>query len=207
MKETDLAKQLIKSFDGTGYDVYQEVDSPVGSTDIVLKHPSFIWAIEIKLSFNLTVIAQADANLKYYNYSSICVPSPGSGTKNWNFGIKLCRQLGIGVFTSYKYDFKERLKAKLQRKALTKKIILYEDKKDFANAGNNGGVRWTAFKETVQELEIYIKSNPGCKMRDALSHIKHHYASISSGQSSIVSLIKSGVIETISNDHGILNLK
>jgi len=210
IKESEIAKLFIKNFDGSGYEIYQEVSSPIGTTDIVLKHDYFTWSIEVKTNFCFKVLEQAFANLKYYNYSSICVP-PSRQTKNFNFGIDICKQFGIGVFLQYNNiyndNLREYLKAKLQRKARTDLVPLLEIQKDFAEAGNAEGKKWTPFAQTIRELEQYVSKNPGCKMRDALNHISHHYASLSSAQNSIRQWIKAGVIDSITNERGKLNLK
>ena len=201
IKETDLAKQLIKSFDGTDYEVYQEVTTPNGSAEIVLKY-TFIWAVEVKLGMNLTVLAQAHYNQRYFNYSSICVPGKSVNSKTFDFGRKICKEWGIGIFIGTR----EYLKPRLNRKALIKRIILHERMKTYAEAGNSNGDRWTPFNQTVDDLKRYIHANPGCRLNDALSEIKHHYSSLSTAQNSIRQWIKTGVIEGISLNRGILTM-
>jgi len=208
MSESDLAKTLISSFDGSGYEIYQEVESPCGITDIVLKHANFIWAIEVKTSLSLSVLSQARNNLRYYNFSSICLPRPKKGfTNGAQFAREICENYGIGIFRINRYGEVEEWKAKLQRKALTQKISLYEMQKTFAEAGNSEGMRWTPFKQTIKELNRYVSDNPGCKLKDALTHIKHHYSTLSSATNSLRQMINDGVIKTISIDRGILNFK
>jgi len=201
IKETDLAKQLIKSFDGTDYEIYQEVSTPNGSADIVLKY-TFLWAVEVKLGMNLTVLAQAHYNQRYFNYSSICVPGKSVNSKTFDFGRKICKEWGIGIFIGTR----EYLKPRLNRKALIKRIILHERMKTYAEAGNSNGDRWTPFNQTVDDLKRYIHANPGCRLNDALSEIKHHYSSLSTAQNSIRQWIKTGVIEGISLNRGILTM-
>ncbi len=153
MKESDLAKQLIESFDGTGYEIYQEVETPMGIADIVLKYSNFIWSIEVKTSLSLAVIAQARNNLRYFNFSSICVPRPRFGYSNGSqFAHEICRHYGIGIF-KIRYGEVTEVKAKFQRKALTKSISLHDVQKTFAEAGNSEGRRWTPFQQTVSVLE------------------------------------------------------
>ena len=209
IKEVDLAKQLIKSFDGTNYEVYQEVTTPNGSADIVLKY-TFLWAVEVKLGMNLTVLAQAHYNQRYFNYSSVCLPGKSANSKTFDFGRKICKEWGIGIFTidMRRHDSaaREYLKPRLNRKALTNRIILHERMKTYAEAGNSNGDRWTPFNQTVDDLKRYIHANPGCRLNDALSEIKHHYSSLSTAQNSIRQWIKTGVIEGISLNRGILTM-
>lgn len=203
IKETDLAKLLIKSFDGSDYEVYQEVTTPNGSADIVLKY-SFLWAIEIKLGMNLTVLAQARCNQRYFHYSSICIKAQRG--KTFDFGVKICKEWGIGVFVLFgNGNLREYLRPKMQRKALTKTIILHERMKTYAEAGNSNGDRWTPFDQTVDDLKRYVRQNPGCRLKVALQEIDHHYHTLSSATSSIRQWINTGVIKGLELKQGILN--
>lgn len=207
IKETDLAKQLIKSFDGSDYEVYQEVTTPNGSADIVLKY-SFLWAIEVKLGMNLTVIAQARYNQRYFHYSSIAIPWKSRKGKTYNIGREICNNFGIGIFAiSSGGNVEEILKARLNRRAQSKWIILNERMKTYAEAGNSNGDRWTPFNQTVDDLKRYVRNNPGCHLKIALSEIDHHYHTLSSATSSIRQWIKTGVIKGISLNRGILTLE
>lgn len=209
MKEYELAEKLIESFNGTGYEIYQEVETYIGIADIVLKHANFTWAIEVKTSLSLQVIAQAWHNQKIYNFSSICVPSPRrTRSKGADFAHKACADNGIGIFKIDRYgNVSEVLKAKFNRPILKHRVNLVDQQKTYAKAGNANGDRWTPFNQTVSELKRYIKNNPGCKLKDALNNIGHHYASLSSAQNSIRQWINSGVIQGIEINRGILTCK
>ncbi|MEJ2043715.1 MAG: hypothetical protein P8X74_03535 [Reinekea sp.] len=209
IKEADLAKALIKSFDGTNYDIYQEVETYIGIADIVLKYANFIWSIECKTSLSLQVIGQAFYNKQIYNYSSICVPHVRS-SKGSFIAEKFCRDNGIGIFRirmSENYEeVTEVLKAKINRKAITKHVTLVEAQKNYSEAGCASGQRWTPFNNTVSELKRFIKKNPGCKLKDALNEINHHYSTLSTAQSSIRQWINTGVIKGIELNRGVLTL-
>jgi hypothetical protein len=206
LKETDIAKKLIDSFAGTGYEIFQEVTTPNGSADIVLRY-GFTWAIEVKLGMSLTVLAQARYNLRYFNYSSICIPGKAINGKTFNFGREICKEWGIGIFIVPAHnEVRELLTAKIQRNVLKKHITLIDAQKTFAEAGNSDGKRWTPFAQTVESLKYYIKNNPGCRLKIALQEIDHHYSSLSSAQSSIRQWVNDGVIKGIVINRGICNL-
>ena len=123
MKETELAQKFIEHF--ADWNLYYEVSSPVGSTDIVaIKHPVYI-SIEVKTSFSLAVIEQAVKNKPYYNYSYVAVPY----SRNSYFAEVICKSYGIGVL-KYKPDNRygnhifEAVTPLLNRKAPTKYIKL-----------------------------------------------------------------------------------
>lgn len=209
MKEYELAEKFIESFNGTDYEIYQEIETYIGIADIVLKHANFTWAIEVKTSLSLQVIAQAWYNQMIYNFSSICVPSPRrTCSKGADFAHKACADKGIGIFKIDRYgNVSEILKAKFNRQILKHRINLVDQQKTYAKAGNANGDRWTPFNQTVSELKRYIKKYPGCKLKDALMNIGHHYASLSSAQNSIRQWINSGVIQGIEINRGVLTCK
>jgi len=209
IKETDLAKALIASFDGTQYEIYQEVETLVGIADVVLKHANFLWAIEVKTSLSLQVLGQAFENKQLYHYSSICVPRVRAN-KGTAVAEKFCRDHGIGIFharidTCHNAAV-ETLRPRINRHARVKNVRLSEIQKTYADAGNSNGDRWTPFNQTVNELKRYVTRNPGCRLKDAMAEIGHHYASIGSATSSIRTWIDKGVITGIENKRGILRI-
>lgn len=229
--EEELAKKVIEYFDGTGYEIYQEVETHRGIVDIVLKYSNFIWAIEVKTSLSMSLIEQAYMNKILFNYSSIAYPKAigrGGGTSK-KFVFDILKNYGIGAieipikkppkeynkldvkrykdFLSIKYfEAEEILKAKFYRKAMIKHVHLYDEQKNFAKAGNSNGKRFTAFQSTKLALIDYVEENPNCKLKDALMKIGHHYSSISSATNSIRTWINKGVIKEVVLNNGVLSL-
>lgn len=230
MKESDLAKKAIEYFEKEGFEVFQEVQlSGYGSrvVDIVLKKDNILWGIEIKKNLSLALLDQGWRNLRYFNKSAIVFSKSvnysilsfkRSENRARNFAFKIAEDYGIGLF-QIEVDKKRdgqiviwepesKLEPKLIEKPVFKdSIFLCDRHKSFAEAGNSNGKRWTPFQATKENLIKYIKKNEGCKLRNALQNIEHHYSSINSGVSCLSGLIKNGIIKELNYDKGKLFLE
>jgi hypothetical protein len=93
----------------------------------------------------------------------------------------------------------EKVPPKLNRKALTKYIIdnLFEQQKTFASAGSASSQRFTPFRNTVTNLENYVKAHPGVTYSKAMESISFHYKTVSTAKIAILKWIQNGVISTI----------
>jgi hypothetical protein len=201
MKEEELAKHIIKSLEDAGYDIYQEVAVADRVVDIVIKGHNFYWAIETKTSFSFAVLEQAYKNIKYFNFSSIGVPSAVSGGRQ--FARQVAKHYGIGIFQLDKFRVvRERQKAKFNRHALTKKIRLLDEHKYFAKAGNAEGKYFTPFQDTKRNLINYIEFHNGCSLKNAMDAIRHHYSSLSSATNSMRQWINEGIIKELYIENG-----
>lgn len=92
--EQELAAKFIEYFDG--WDIYPEVPVPYSGRicDIVMKMGAMIVAVEVKMTFNITVLYQAMHNQKFAHFSYIAIPAP---KKDHVEGILLCQYFGIGL--------------------------------------------------------------------------------------------------------------
>jgi hypothetical protein len=205
ISEKDFAKYIIQYLTDFGYEIYQEYETSAGNIiDIVAKSGNIIWAIETKLSLSLDVIYQAKKNLLYCHFSSICVPSLNTrGSKSRDIAEDILNYYGIGMFTINKYGgIDENIKPSMNRKNFSKRLIFNESRKSYAEAGNSNGHRWTPFQQTKDELINYVKENPGCRLKDAVDNINHHYSKNSNANASLRHWISTGVIKNIIIDKG-----
>jgi predicted transcriptional regulator len=74
---------------------------------------------------------------------------------------------------------------------------LNEGHKTYAEAGNNQGKHWSAFKETCLQIYRYIRVNEGCSLKDVLNNVNHHYVSTSTARSCIPKWAEAGKIDRI----------
>jgi hypothetical protein len=76
--EAELLAWLVRWLNDTGWEVFQEVSTPHGHCDVVavrtIEGTEVRWAIEGKMSCNSEVILQAEANMKYFDFVSVCTP-------------------------------------------------------------------------------------------------------------------------------------
>lgn len=201
MKESDLAKKIIKYLEDNGYTSYKEVcmrgrgGNARCDAYFIKKDGDKIIdtiAVETKLNMNLTVIQQAYRWIKYANKNYICLPS--TKRKNWKsrkFAYKVCEQFGIGVYEVSPYEIKERVVATNSSKY--KLPPLYEEQKDFV-AGSDDSKYYTSFKHTVKQLDDFMLNKEKYKWSELIKEIKHHYKNNKNANTTLKKYIGGDVI-------------
>lgn len=222
MKETDLARKMIEYFNDYPFDIYQEVPLYGKYIDIVVRSDNIIHSIECKMGLGFEVIAQARYRKQFSHYTSICVPIETKKRKRkrnryglneyaqWyhttvtdgrHTAIDYLKYLGIGLYlyNPINESIHEELKPKLFRKALSDHVIknLFEQQKTYADAGSASAKRYTPFRNTVTNLERYVKEHPGVLFGEAIESIDTHYKALSTAKSALSKWIQNGVIKTI----------
>ena len=198
--ETDLAKHLIEYLISNGYnDVYKEVYTTKYNNsrpiDIVVKIKDLTHGIECKISLTLNVVCQALYNLKYCNYSSICVFQANWKDYEHSTIQKILKQFGIGFFYVDKYgEVKKIIEPSLRRGKSSLK--LHEEQKD-SLAGAKTTKRVTEFSLTCTLLENYVKNHEGCTLKEAVKQIKHHYSNSTVAVTCLAKMIKENVVKEI----------
>jgi len=192
-KETELGRHIKNSLIQDGWDVYCEVLYRGSVADIVAVKNGKILIVECKLSFGLTVMEQADhwRRLGCAHLVSVAVPSASS------FGLLICNWLGLGVMTvsGDGNEVYERNPPRFIRQANPERLLkALKPEQKVAEAGSAGGGYWTPFKETVRNLERFVKANPGCTLKEAMDGIKHHYRTSSSARINMLHWIEAGKV-------------
>jgi len=200
--EEELASKVVEYLHNMKWEVYQEVVVVRGRADIIATRGHVLWSIECKLSFTLKLIDQAFNHIPYSNYVSICIPHSS------RINTRILNLLGIGVIFAGHNETCECEPPKFRRK-ICKAYWgqLHNEQKTFCNAGSSNGGYFTPFKRTVMNFKDYIKSHPGCSMKQAMKETKHHYSSETTARTSIYTWIREGVITGIINNHGKLFLE
>lgn len=229
-KETDLATPLTAWLRSMHWEVYSEVQirSYDGRADIVaVFNKKVVWVIEMKLSFSLSLMAQAHGWHNCAHYVSIAIPQLG-WTKGSNFGSIVLQKFGIGILeipeppvvpeNDWKADHyfakimaenrknmtivDERTRPKFNRQANAEILLncLAEEHKTWATAGSAEGDFYTPFKGTRKRVQEYVAKNPSCTMKEIVADVDTHYQSVGTAKSCIASYIRSGVIDGIRCD-------
>jgi len=200
--ETELAAAVIAWLESKEWEVYQEVKSGSKVADIVAVKDGVRWVIECKTSFSLDLLEQT------YHWTrgcaelvSIAVPRKKSRriTNTRNIDSVILYHFGIGLiefnceYEKNKY-IEEIAEPKLQEIFEHCAIMPQEVHKDYAPAGSAGGGHWTPFKQTCENLREYVRTHQGCKMKEAVEEISHHYSSNRSAAGCLRSMIASGVV-------------
>lgn len=200
MKESDLA-QIFVEYLKDDYDLYFEFMD----IDIFGKGTNHTIAIEVKTSLNFKVIEQAKNNIKYANYSYIAVPEP----KIRHFGFDICEMLGVGVLLENNGFVRELIKPKLNRNLwkLPEPGEIYKKAIPGTKNGEHGIEELSPFKQSIFQIERYVKLHQGCTIKEAIENTQWHWSNISSARSCIYNYIKNGVIDTIGLKDGKLYFK
>ena len=204
-KETELGPHLVSWLIDLGWEVYQEVGlgTGMGIVDVVAQHGPILWAIEMKLTVNMTLLDQAYNRKSYFHRTSIFVPNSGMrrGFKARRLGELFCRQNGIGViYLDMKSQvdgytpLREDVAPRMNRRPLKNYITLCEYQKTYAKAGNAEGRRWTPFKQTCEAVREFVKGHEGATLKEMVDGIEHHYASPASARSTLPKWIDDGKV-------------
>lgn len=196
-RETEIAEILISYLKKNGWEIYQEVLILDRVLDILAIKNGKYWAIECKNAINLEVFEQAYYWQHYFDYISICTPHPKPKYKRkLSIAKTIAKKLEIGFFVvSINKNCKEIIKAKKKDAKLKSQVKIFEEQKTYAKAGSKNGY-FTPFKKTCQNLENYVKDNPGTSLKDAILNIDHHYKNTNSAFFSLQKLLMSGQIQT-----------
>jgi hypothetical protein len=213
ISEEDLATRLVEHLKKKEYkNIYAEVYDQYRRRpiDIVVKlENDTTWGIEVKVTLNLNVILQALDAKKYCNFVSICIPSIYTEKmKNYEYPAfaKILHDNGIGLFEYHEklQQFFEKICPKENLK-ITKLKLLEESKNSIP--GTKSGKRFTPFAVTVIHITDHVKKNPGCKLSEIISNIKHHYSTNNAAISSIRQYIKKNIIKELEINNGKVYLR
>lgn len=195
MKESDLAKIIIKELESEGYEIYSEVLHSPGSkiADIVAVKDGYYISIETKMSMNLTLLEQAWFWKDKVHETYICYPTSRKANK---FAMDMCKDLGIGVYLYSK-------KKGYLNKSVNSSVCndpdlpqLYEQQKESVS-GTSGGGHVTPFKITRDKLIEYVKEEKECSLISAIKNIDHHYSSDRSAKQALHKMINIDVISDL----------
>lgn len=189
IKESDLAKAVIKFLSQDGWDIYQEVQCGEKIADIVAVRDGITMIVECKTTFGIQLMEQVLWWRQMQAANFICVATPSYKNQDDTVRKWFLRQTGIGHI---KINFQNKTFQQVldylpsnyataptlirNSNFLNIKDYLHEAQKTYAEAGNNNGKRWTPFTQTREEIYNFVKKNPGCSIKEMMRHIKHHWA-------------------------------
>jgi hypothetical protein len=211
VSEQQLASVVVESLRADGWKVYQEVSMGYAEPthDIVAVRPGIFWLIECKTSLSLDVIGQAAA-VWYATLRSVAVPKiKRRPFEKPPFAYRVCGAFGVGVLRvgheRYGASVSQVVQPRFNRigsvGARQWEGRLSDDRANFCAAGTKGGGYWTPWKETMQQVERYVATNPGCTIKDVVNtYGPMHYASTNGFANGIRVALKRGWVERIRLD-------
>lgn len=208
MTEEELAAQVVVHLEGM-WDIYQEVRAYPGVADIVARELGGprVWIVETKMSFGLEVLGQAQRWITYgcAHLASVAIPAPRRRTPGRTFGEMAAERFGIGVFEVGRDTVRERVPARLHRRLNEHhdiRRLLRAEHRTHAKAGSARGGYWTQFKGTSRAVLAFVRTHPGCSVKELVDGIEHHYASAKGARTTLVGRIRDGVIKGVLVDEG-----
>ena len=93
MRESDLSQPTVDYFEALGYTVNCEVKG----IDIIARKDEYLIAIELKLSFNMTLLFQVMDRLKFADCVYVALPKPKRRSKDLTKIRQLAEIIGFGV--------------------------------------------------------------------------------------------------------------
>jgi len=200
--ESDLAKVVVKWLREDGWDVFQEVSLGEGRSraDLIACKDHIYWGIECKRQMSFELIAQAVRWGALCHISSIAVPTPNT---RWgkdharSLAYDVCEHYGLGIL-QVGHEVRIKRHPRLNRHPIGKwSEILMDKHRDYAEAGNNYSRFWSPFKQTCEDFVKYVRSNPGCTLKEAVDGIKHHYSSSGGARACLIKWIEKGKINEV----------
>lgn len=193
--EAEMLEALIPWLEKRGWEVFVEVESPRGYTDIVARKDEYLWGIEGKLTCNEKVVHQAEANKNLYHINSIAVPRPPNSIYQYYL-----KQHGLGCLVIHKekryrdydgraismeeFDDHCTIETRVDLNLLPEMnsdpsriedIILHEAMKN-QNAGTTGEKRVTRYKITVMSVQEFLEENGPSTLQEILDNVEMHWA-------------------------------
>lgn len=181
-------------------DIYREV--PFGGyIDFIAVHGGHIRiGVEVKKSLNFKVVEQAMRTRECCHYTYIAVKPPRGGVNY--FLREYLEHYGLGLLTAAPYrdtwDVREWVPPRINRHAVDPELEEYM-KRSVSGSQND---RMTPFKNTIELIVRELRFCDGKPVKEVLKRVKHHYASISSAQSSLYKWCRSGLITEFRIENG-----
>lgn len=205
MKESEMAKHVVKHFENLGYEIYKEVSLFGGGSiraDIYCVKGEETIVIETKMGLGLKVIEQAFRWKPYCSKSFVGIPYKRKS--DVKFAKQVCEDYGVGIIYVYhnkkNYNLPEFTINVFLDSTVNhdpEKFELHEESKN-SEAGNDKSEYVTPFKLTCKRLLEIVENNNGkVGVKQCMRELKHHYANEKSAENSLKKLIKIGVIKEL----------
>lgn len=195
--ESDVAEVVKTYLVAARHEVYCEVALDVGRIDIVAVSRGILTSVEVKRRLSLDVLGQAAHRARYFHRSVAAFPMPRNRGYAPLVLQAMHRATGIGIWEVKENSVRELFAPRFCRRPCCDGILeSLCEQQQHQPAGVAKGF-WSPFKDTKRALIGFVRSNPGCSLKEAMGKVKHHYASHSSAYNSMAQWIRQGVITEI----------
>ena len=203
LRESELCVKILNQFPEA--DIYKEVATSHGVTDIVLRHGEILTGIEVKTSCSMALMEQAWQNTQNYHYSYIAFPGASLSFTlcPTRFQRKICNMLGIGMFRwdTSSNSMSELLAPRLNRRVVVPPLFTWQ-KESVAGSVSD---RMTPFKASVDSIKRLLRFTRGRSLllKELFHKDRHyHWASFSTARSCFLNYVARGIITEIEVRNG-----
>lgn len=188
--EAEVAAAVMDYMVAEGYDCYPEVECAEGRADIVgvrpfpfMPHRKCVHIVETKTSWSLDLLEQAARRQGYAHYVSIAAPTRPNNYFSW-----LCKREGIGLIRFYDgvgdlriaetQQYPPRLNRHRPGRSFGPDRVLealHDDQKRYAPGSTSDQGYSTAWRRTMDRAAEYVRTHPGCTVRELVDNVEHHY--------------------------------
>lgn len=211
--EAMIAASAYGWLSGEGWDVYCEVESPLGQerADLVGVRPdesgagSLVCVVEAKreLSFDLLAQARHWSDHRFADFVILAVPALGP-TARFRAGraeaVRVCREFyGFGLIAVGDHGLRPYVEARRIEGVRDDRLLasLRPEHKTMKEPGTPSGGHFTTYKDTCARLAAYVAANEGCRLSEALESVGHHYRSLETGVSALGKWIRRGEVDGV----------
>lgn len=209
--EEQLGAIVVAWLESLGADVFQEVEN----IDIVARVGAELWAIECKRALSMKLLTQGMDRRRLVHRVFIAAPY----TRHMREVGAICEELGIGLLDvhigSDAVDSGNGFGASSVREIVPSRrwntrpvdlaARLRPQHKTHARAGSARGGSFTPFLDTCEQLARVVRERPGITLRDAVSAIRHHYATSKSARGTLAKWITVGKVPGVRWTNGKLH--
>lgn len=209
--EEQVAEVVVAWLEARGYEVFQEVELVNGGirADIVAKRGPELTIVETKTSASLALLYQAMERRRFAHRVYVAVPLHARAMR------EVCSALGVGLLEvkvppQYEESWNPaRCEEVVSSKRWNTKPVklmsrLRPEHKTAARAGSTTGGHWSRWRDTCAQLSVVVAREPGLKLKDAVSQIKHHYSSGRVAISTMGAHVREGRVTGVKLENGAL---
>jgi len=186
ISEKEIGAKVLEQFVRDGWDCYPECMMCGARADLVAIRNGLIAIVECKTSLSVSLFDQIIEWRPFANFLYAATPS----RKKRRFSITekhLFQYFGIGhVSIGYIVRVDEARYLRIPKKN-AKKVLdhLHPDMKNYVPGSQATDGFSSPWKRTMRTAIEYVRTHPGCTIKDLVAGIEHHYASTASARASL----------------------
>lgn len=179
ISEREIGKKVLDYWVSEGWDCYPECSFGGARADLVAVRNGLIAFIECKTTMSMALFDQIVDWRAYANFLYVATPSRKMKRfsrieqhlfKYFGIGHVLVKKFGVFVSDAQYHRIRKR-----EREVVLN--VIHPDMKNYVPGSQASDGYSTPWKRTMTQAIAFIKTHPGCTVREVVAGIEHHYAS------------------------------